>query len=194
MLQEYYLQWEMGAQGEPGDRSHPTPQVEMRDLIAGATVHLKPRDASAAGGEELLLDCDRAEELAMPEKSAVLHLGLCPARGADETTHGTRKKKTTWSHKSKLDVPRLGPLSCCLAARWGGLVCLLHSVGPLPPKPFEQMVLLAKDTAEAFGAEMRRCLQDQADRGWRGWDGDRMGLQVDDRGGSKPSEFISKTV
>ncbi|CAK9022632.1 unnamed protein product [Durusdinium trenchii] len=100
-------------------------KVEMRDLIAGATVHLKPRDASAAGGEELLLDCDRAEELAMPEKSAVLHLGLCPARG---------------------------------------LVCLLHSVGPLPPKPFEQMVLLAKDTAEAFGAEMRRCLQDQVHR------------------------------
>eukprot|EP00913_Durusdinium_trenchii_P022448 g21085.t2 len=94
-------------------------KVEMRDLIAGATVHLKPRDASAAGGEELLLDCDRAEELAMPEKSAVLHLGLCPARG---------------------------------------LVCLLHSVGPLPPKPFEQMVLLAKDTAEAFGAEMRSAL------------------------------------
>lgn len=93
-------------------------KVEMRDLIAGATVHL----AAASPKPALLLDCDRAEEQAMPERSAVLHLGLCPARG---------------------------------------MLCLLHSVGPLPPEPFEQMVLLGKETAEAFGIEMRRCLQEQ---------------------------------
>ena len=26
-----------------------------------------------------------------------------------------------------------------------GMLCLLHSVGPLPPEPFEQMVLLGKE-------------------------------------------------
>mmetsp|Transcript_18174 Transcript_18174/g.40040 ORF Transcript_18174/g.40040 Transcript_18174/m.40040 type:complete len:298 (+) Transcript_18174:57-950(+) len=96
-------------------------KVEMRDLIAGATVHL----AAASPKPALLLDCDRAEEQAMPERSAVLHLGLCPARG---------------------------------------MLCLLHSVGLLPPEPFEQMVLLGKETAEAFGIEMRRCLQEQVQR------------------------------
>lgn len=45
-----------------------------------------------------------------------------------------------------------------------GMLCLLHSVGPLPPEPFEQMVLLGKETAEAFGAEMLRCLQEQVQR------------------------------
>ena len=52
----------------------------MRDLIAGATVHL----AAGSPKPALLLDCDRAEEQVMPERSAVLHLGLCPARGARE--------------------------------------------------------------------------------------------------------------
>eukprot|EP00438_Fugacium_kawagutii_P006045 Skav202284 [mRNA] locus=scaffold3044:317152:319429:- [translate_table: standard] len=77
-------------------------KVEMRDLIAGATVHLKQ---CGSPNPVLLLDCDRAEEQAMAalqspkEQSAVLHLGM---------------------------------------------LCLLHSVGPLPPEPFEQMVLLGK--------------------------------------------------
>jgi len=101
-------------------------KVEMRDLIAGATVYLKPGlPGSPEAAPTLLLDCDRAEEMAMPERSAVLHLGLCPTRG---------------------------------------MLCLLHSVGPLPSEPFEQMVLLGKETAEAFGAEMRRCLQEQVQR------------------------------
>lgn len=39
-----------------------------------------------------------------------------------------------------------------------GSLCMLHSVGPLAPVPFEQMVLLAKDTSEAVGEEMERCL------------------------------------
>ncbi|CAE7711627.1 rrp41 [Symbiodinium microadriaticum] len=69
-------------------------RVEMRDLVAGATVHLLPESG------RLLLDCDREEERSLPEGSSVLHLGLCPRRGH---------------------------------------LCLLHSVGPLPPGPFEQM-------------------------------------------------------
>jgi len=94
-------------------------RVEMRDLVAGATVHLLPDSG------RVLLDCDREEERSLPEGSSVLHLGLCPRRGH---------------------------------------LCLLHSVGPLPPGPFEQMVLLGKETAEAFGAEMRRCLEEQVQR------------------------------
>lgn len=43
-----------------------------------------------------------------------------------------------------------------------GMVCLMHSVGPLPAESFEQMVLLAKDTAEAVGAEMRNLLEARA--------------------------------
>lgn len=39
------------------------------------------------------------------------------------------------------------------------LMCMMHSVGPLPGGPFEEMVLLAKDTAEAVGAEIRECLE-----------------------------------
>ena len=54
----------------------------MRDLIAGATVYLKPGSPESAK-PTLLLDCDRAEEMAMPERSAVLHLGLCPTRGRE---------------------------------------------------------------------------------------------------------------
>eukprot|EP00933_Yihiella_yeosuensis_P008421 TRINITY_DN113851_c0_g1_i1.p1 TRINITY_DN113851_c0_g1~~TRINITY_DN113851_c0_g1_i1.p1 ORF type:complete len:317 (+),score=46.97 TRINITY_DN113851_c0_g1_i1:87-1037(+) len=45
-----------------------------------------------------------------------------------------------------------------------GSVCLFHSAGPLPPKPLEQMVLVAKDTAAAVGAEMRRCLEKRVER------------------------------
>merc|ERR1711957_151717 len=73
----------------------------------------------------LLLDCDSAEEqtLIPRDKAAVVHLGLCPARG---------------------------------------LVCMLHSAGPVPPDAFEKMVLLAKQTAEAAGAEVRRCLETRA--------------------------------
>jgi len=50
-------------------------KVEMRDLAAGATVHL-------VGGSNgrLLLDCEGCEEDHLPDGSAVLHLGLCPAR------------------------------------------------------------------------------------------------------------------
>eukprot|EP00440_Ansanella_granifera_P017388 gb/GFBE01018886.1/.p1 GENE.gb/GFBE01018886.1/~~gb/GFBE01018886.1/.p1 ORF type:complete len:307 (+),score=65.26 gb/GFBE01018886.1/:1-921(+) len=98
-------------------------KVEMRDLIAGATVHLAASSDEQKG--QILLDCSRQEEVALPEGSAVLHLGLCPSRG---------------------------------------VLCLLHSAGPLPAQPFEQMVLLAKDTAEAVGAEMRRCLERRVDR------------------------------
>eukprot|EP00439_Symbiodinium_sp_Y106_P083095 s989_g22.t3 len=72
-------------------------RVEMRDLVAGATVHLLPDSG------RVLLDCDREEERSLPEGSSVLHLGLCPRRGH---------------------------------------LCLLHSVGPLPPGPFEQMAPL----------------------------------------------------
>jgi len=53
-------------------------QVEMHDLAFGATVHL------VGSGEEkgtLLLDCDGEEERSLPAGSAVLHVGLCPARG-----------------------------------------------------------------------------------------------------------------
>jgi len=53
--------------------------VEMRDLAAGATVHLAP---GPAGQASLLLDCDGEEERALPAGSAVVHLGLCPARGS----------------------------------------------------------------------------------------------------------------
>lgn len=108
-------------------------KVEMKDLIAGATVHLS--------GGRLLLDCERAEELALQERAAVLHLGLCPTRG---------------------------------------MVCLLHSVGPLPAEPFERMVLLGKQTAEAFGHEMRRCLEEQVRRAERkrGADGMELDLEV----------------
>lgn len=55
----------------------------MRDLIAGATVYLKPGLPGSPEAPTLLLDCDRAEEMAMPERSAVLHLGLCPTRGKE---------------------------------------------------------------------------------------------------------------
>ncbi|CAE8597900.1 unnamed protein product [Polarella glacialis] len=97
-------------------------KVEMRDLVAGASVHLVAAGASGPGpvSGTILLDCDGQEEKELPEGSAVLHLGLCPSRG---------------------------------------VLCLLHSAGPLPAGPFEQMVLLAKDTAEAVGAEMRSCLE-----------------------------------
>lgn len=97
-------------------------KVEMRDVAAGATVHLA---AGEGRSSEILLDCDRKEESSLPGGSAVLHLGLCPARGK---------------------------------------LCLLHSAGPLPPKAFEQMVLLAKETAEAVGTEMRRCLERRVER------------------------------
>ncbi|CAJ1357653.1 unnamed protein product [Effrenium voratum] len=93
-------------------------KVEMRDLVAGATVHL----AGPGAAPRLLLDCDRREERALAADAAVLHVGLCPSRGA---------------------------------------LCLLHAVGNLPPKHFEQMVLLGKDTCAAIGTEMRRCLQEQ---------------------------------
>jgi len=97
--------------------------IEMRDLAAGATVHLRHGVNGADG--TLLLDCDAEEEHSMPDSSAVLHLGLCPSRG---------------------------------------VLCLIHSSGPLPPGLFEQMVLLAKDTAEAVGAEMRRCLESRVEK------------------------------
>lgn len=102
-------------------------RIEMRDLIAGATVHLvgAEGEASAVKAGTLLLDCEAEEERQLPGGSAVLHLGLCPSRGS---------------------------------------TCLLHSIGPLPPHPFEQMVLLAKDTAEVVGAEMRRCLENRVER------------------------------
>jgi exosome complex component RRP41 len=45
-----------------------------------------------------------------------------------------------------------------------GSLCLIHSAGPLPPGLFEQMVLLAKDTAEAVGAEIRRCLESRVEK------------------------------
>lgn len=91
--------------------------VEMRDLAAGATVHLT--------GDSLLLDCDGEEERALSDGSAVLHLGFCPSR----------------------DV-----------------MCLLHSVGPLPMEQFERVVLLAKEASQAVGVEMRRCLERQVER------------------------------
>jgi len=93
--------------------------VELRDLAAGATVHLAP-GLGPGGRGQLWLDCDGAEERSLPEDSAVLHLGLLPARGS---------------------------------------VCLLHSSGPLPSAEFEQMVALAKGTAQAVGTEMRKCLE-----------------------------------
>eukprot|EP00927_Polykrikos_kofoidii_P057260 TRINITY_DN51383_c0_g1_i1.p1 TRINITY_DN51383_c0_g1~~TRINITY_DN51383_c0_g1_i1.p1 ORF type:complete len:292 (-),score=56.71 TRINITY_DN51383_c0_g1_i1:97-972(-) len=43
-------------------------------------------------------------------------------------------------------------------------LCMMHSAGTLPPGPLEQMMLLAKDTAEAVGAEIRRCLEGRVDR------------------------------
>lgn len=45
-----------------------------------------------------------------------------------------------------------------------GRLCLLHSAGTLPPEGFEQMVLLAKDAAEALGQEMRKCLAKTSER------------------------------
>jgi len=96
--------------------------IEMKDLAAGATVHL----VSAADGSQkrtapcLLLDCNGDEERIMAAGSAVVHLGLCTSRGN---------------------------------------LCLLHSAGPLPTDSFEQMVLLAKETAEAVGVQMRQCLE-----------------------------------
>jgi len=45
-----------------------------------------------------------------------------------------------------------------------GTLCLIHSAGPLQPGMFEKMVLLAKDTAEAVGAEMRYCLENRVER------------------------------
>lgn len=96
-------------------------KVEMRDLAAGASVHMVP-GAAANGGPLLLLDCEGEEERSLPEGCAVLHLGLCPAQGT---------------------------------------VCLLHSGGPIPAEPFEQMVLLAKETAEKIGAEMRRGVEER---------------------------------
>jgi len=95
-------------------------KVEMRDLAAGSTVHLL-----GGPGGRLLLDCEGEEEYALPEDSAVLHLGLCPARGK---------------------------------------LCLLHSAGPLPADAFERAVLLAKETAEAVGNEMRRSLEECVER------------------------------
>lgn len=97
--------------------------IEMCDLAAGATVHLRPGVGGAA--ETLMLDCDGEEEHSMPDGSAVLHVGLCPKRG---------------------------------------VLCLIHSAGPLPPGLFEKMVLLAKDTAEAVGAEIRRCLESRVEK------------------------------
>lgn len=98
-------------------------RVEMRDLAAGATAHIAAGIGNASS--TLLLDCEGEEERSLPEGSAVLHLGLCPARGS---------------------------------------LCLLHSVGPLAPEFFEQMVLLAKETAEIIGTEMRRCLEESVER------------------------------
>lgn len=104
--------------------------VEMRDLAAGASVHLAAAASGKGGGgaaaaePQLLLDCDGEEERRLPEGSAVVHLGLCAARGS---------------------------------------VCLLHSAGPLPLAHLERMVALAKGTAEAVGAEMRRCLERRAE-------------------------------
>lgn len=43
-----------------------------------------------------------------------------------------------------------------------GALCMMHSSGPLPPKSFEQMVLLGKDAAEALGREMRNCVEQRA--------------------------------
>lgn len=99
--------------------------VEMRDLAAGATVHILGGEAAGERSGMLLLDCDGDEERAMPAGSAVLHLGMCTSRG---------------------------------------VVCMLHSAGPLLAEPFEQSVLLAKDTAEAIGAKMRRCLERSVER------------------------------
>merc|ERR1712187_596626 len=45
-----------------------------------------------------------------------------------------------------------------------GLLCMMHSAGPLPPGPFEQMVLLAKEAAEAVGVEIRRCLENRVEK------------------------------
>eukprot|EP00928_Gymnodinium_smaydae_P052834 TRINITY_DN36986_c0_g1_i1.p1 TRINITY_DN36986_c0_g1~~TRINITY_DN36986_c0_g1_i1.p1 ORF type:complete len:298 (-),score=63.03 TRINITY_DN36986_c0_g1_i1:89-982(-) len=99
--------------------------VEMRDLAAGVTVHLAADDGSGRWPQPLLLDCDASEQASLPEGSAVLHLGLCPARGN---------------------------------------VCMLHCAGPLPSTQLEHMTLLAKDTAEAIGTEIRRCLQHRVER------------------------------
>merc|ERR1712187_1016971 len=45
-----------------------------------------------------------------------------------------------------------------------GLLCMLHSAGPLPPGPFEHMVLLAKEAAEAVAVEIRRCLERRVEK------------------------------
>eukprot|EP00930_Biecheleria_cincta_P079091 TRINITY_DN6677_c0_g1_i1.p1 TRINITY_DN6677_c0_g1~~TRINITY_DN6677_c0_g1_i1.p1 ORF type:complete len:330 (-),score=49.56 TRINITY_DN6677_c0_g1_i1:129-1118(-) len=95
-------------------------KVEMKDLVAGATVHLSPARGIGDARGTICLDCTREEERALPDGSAVLHLGICPSRG---------------------------------------LLCLLHSAGPLPAQAFEQMTLLAKETAETVGAAMRSCLE-----------------------------------
>lgn len=102
-------------------------KVEMKDIIAGATVHLVGSNAGPAGRVPgtILLDCDSLEESELPSESTVLHLGLCPSRGS---------------------------------------VCLFHSAGPVQTKRLEQMVLLAKDTATAVGAEIRRCLESRVAR------------------------------
>jgi len=96
--------------------------IEMRDLVAGATVHLVSEADGKQNGTSplLLLDCDGDEERVMAAGSAVVHLGLCTSRGS---------------------------------------LCLLHCAGPLPTDSFEQMVLLAKETAQAIGAQMRQCLE-----------------------------------
>merc|ERR1711920_1193565 len=65
------------------------------------------------------------KEVWREDNSAVLHVGLCPARG---------------------------------------VLCMLHSAGPLPAEPFERMMLLAKDTADAVGAEIRKCLEKSVEK------------------------------
>merc|ERR1712190_196100 len=48
--------------------------VEMRDIAAGASVHVS--------GGNLLLDCNEEEERSLQDGAAVLHLGFCPSRGS----------------------------------------------------------------------------------------------------------------
>lgn len=53
--------------------------IQLRDMAVGASVYLV---VPAPGADaELRLDCDKTEEAAMAEGSAVLHFGFCPQRG-----------------------------------------------------------------------------------------------------------------
>ena len=101
-------------------------EVEMRDLVAGATVHL----AGPGAAPRLLLDCDRREERALAADAAVLHVGLCPSRGEHPVQILSTKVILSREHKDQSTLTQhVGPVAHYLRH---SVKCVSY-VGHFPP-------------------------------------------------------------